>query len=1310
MSANSRQGIDDAFGLLERLQGTVSDFTGREKAFQRELLGRSLKVRREFENAQAELDARLAAETASSEERYRREKQRVETRHQARTARISRAYESSRSQALEAIAREEGRRKYLLQKRMLDEEHSHAEALRRNDEEEEAFKGRVAANREKLARLSETARKTFRGYEELRVLSPPDFEAAEPEHALDPDQQTADVEALLDRIDSDLTGFRQGLLFRLARVCPPWLAVPAVILGHAAVVPVLFLNRTGLRSYLSLAASLAGLLGLVFALYYLGKRRIAPVASDAKVLLEKARRLHNSCLERGRLYREMERKRIDVTHESRTNEIRGEWDTVAEDAERQRRVSEERVEEKGARIAARNRLRQEDASAAAEREHRDAQQRLAESARKDTQRQRDARDAAVAKLNAENQVMWQTIEDAWHGELAPIYNAVRTAMASGDALSPEWRPELWQDWHPPETFPHAVKFGDLDVDVGTLCKVRPRDARLSFPDLIRFSLPLLLTFPAPGSILFETWDSGRDEAVAALNSLILRLLLSTPPGKLSFTIFDPVGLGQSFAGLMHLADHEETLVNGRIWTQPRQIEQRLSDLNEHMEKVIQMYLRNEYETLAEYNEKAGDIAEKYHFLVMADFPANLSEVAAARLLSIAASGARCGIYTLVHCDHRRAKQHGLVLEELRKGSLCARCKGTDFVLEGRRVEGARVVLESPPAPELATSLLHRIGRAHRNAERVEVPFSRVAPEDQAVWTGETSAGLRVPIGRTGATRLQYFALGEGTRQHALIAGKTGSGKSTLFHVLITNLSLWCSPSQVEFYLVDFKKGVEFKCYAAKRLPHARVVAIESDREFGLSVLRRVDQELKERGEKFRKAGVQDIAGYNGSGCAEPLPRTLVIVDEFQEFFVEDDRIAQNAALLLDRLVRQGRAFGIHVLLGSQTLGGAYTVSRTTLGQMVVRIALQCSEADSYLIMDDGNPAPRLLSRPGEAVYNDAAGVVEGNSPFQVVWLPEDERDACLDKIREQASRAAAMPPPGIVFEGNAPANVRENPLLCDLLAADAIEPAGAACAWLGAPNSIKGPTEVAFPAQSGSNLLVVGQQEEAALAMLSVVMVSLASQHPVGDARFFVLDGTPAGSPFRRLVETVVAALPHPVTVANPRTAAGILDGLVGDLDSVADEEGAGSTPATYLFVLPVQRFKKLRYDDSLDFSYGASDDTPSPASQFDRIIREGAAERFHVIACCDTYNSVSRFLSRKALSEFGMRVLFQMSAGDSASLIDGPNAGTLGMHRALLYSEQEGVLETFRPYAVPDREWFEETRGQLARLAGSAEPDVRDS
>ena len=295
-----------------------------------------------------------------------------------------------------------------------------------------------------------------------------------------------------------------------------------------------------------------------------------------------------------------------------------------------------------------------------------------------------------------------------------------------------------------------------------------------------------------------------------------------------------------------------------------------------------------------------------------------------------------------------------------------------------------------------------MGLSSRDSSRVEVPFAHVAPPEAEIWTEDTASELRVPIGRTGATKFQYLAIGKGTCQHALVAGKTGSGKSTLFHVIITNLALWCSPEQVEFYLVDFKKGVEFKCYATHRLPHARVVAIESDREFGLSVLQRVDDELKHRGDLFRQLGVQDVAGYKRAGGTEPIPRSLLIIDEFQEFFVEDDRISQTASLLLDRLVRQGRAFGIHVVLGSQTLGGAYTVARTTLGQMVIRVALQCNEADAYLIMDENNPAPRLLSRPGEGIYNDMAGMIEGNSPFQVVWLPDQVRETYLAKVRARA--------------------------------------------------------------------------------------------------------------------------------------------------------------------------------------------------------------------------------------------------------------------------------------------------------------------
>ena len=245
-----------------------------------------------------------------------------------------------------------------------------------------------------------------------------------------------------------------------------------------------------------------------------------------------------------------------------------------------------------------------------------------------------------------------------------------------------------------------------------------------------------------------------------------------------------------------------------------------------------------------------------------------------------------------------------------------------------------------------------------------------------------------------------------------------------------------------------------------------MIAIESEREFGLSVL---------QPPRCRSAGIatarcfrqllarSDIAGFRDAHPDEvDAAHMLLIVDEFQEFFTEDDRTSQDAAQLLDRLVRQGRAFGLHILLGSQTLGGEYSLPRSTIDQMAVRIALQCSESDAQLILSADNTAARLLTRPGEAIYNDANGRFEGNHPFQVVWLPEAQRAAYLQKLRDLAAARMQGLVPALVFEGNAPADLRRNEALMRLLQEPALAAPALPRVWLGEAMAIKEPTSVQF--------------------------------------------------------------------------------------------------------------------------------------------------------------------------------------------------------------------------------------------------------
>ena len=183
----------------------------------------------------------------------------------------------------------------------------------------------------------------------------------------------------------------------------------------------------------------------------------------------------------------------------------------------------------------------------------------------------------------------------------------------------------------------------------------PEDPRLKELTPESLTLPAFLQFPNKISLLIKADDDGRAPAVQALQAAMLRFLTAVPPGKVRFTIIDPVGLGENFAAFMHLADYDEPLVTSRIWTEPAQIEQRLADLTEHMENVIQKYLRNQYATIEEYNAQAGEVAEPYRVLVVANFPANFTRGGPRGWSASPPSGASCGVYTPGQRRHRASR-------------------------------------------------------------------------------------------------------------------------------------------------------------------------------------------------------------------------------------------------------------------------------------------------------------------------------------------------------------------------------------------------------------------------------------------------------------------------------------------------------------------------------------------------------------------------------------------------------------------------------------------------------------------------------
>ncbi len=1071
----------------------------------------------------------------------------------------------------------------------------------------------------------------------------------------------------------------------------PWLGPAALVTAVLGTALQFWLRRITRRAAGELYQALVTAVGRA---EILGRRCFDQASAASKKHWREARRLRDQEFQRAemvarpieaecRRQRETELPRITERANQQLVAMQQEYDRQTAEAvsQHEQRVGEARERHQRARATAQLMVRQTE---------------LANQARSEAQR---------AQLEAR----WQTGLGAIRAELAGLEDEV-------EPLSVSWRKLAAGECPLPTATPPALFLGRLPIDVAALV---PDAETLSVDQrqALRVRLPALVDFPSAASMVIKAPEAGRTRAVQWMQTVVFRMLSSLPPGKVRFTLIDPIGLGQNFAALMHLADFDEALIGHRIWTEPAQIEQRLADLTEHMETVIQKYLRDEYPTIEAYNLAAGEIAEPFRVLVVANFPHGFSEAAARRLLSIAASGPRCGVHLLISVDSRAPHVGGVRLSDLAQHATQFTA-GSDKLLWHDPVFQQYPLEFTPIEPDLTKPLLQRVGAAALASRRVEVPFEAIAPAAEDYWRSDSRRGIEVPLGRSGATRLQHLRLGQGTSQHVLIAGKTGSGKSTLLHALITNAALRYSPADLELYLIDFKKGVEFKTYVTHQLPHARVVAIESEREFGLSVMQRLDAEMRDRGERFRAAGVQDLAGYRDA--QGPLPRILLIVDEFQEFFVQDDRLAQEASLLLDRLVRQGRAFGIHVHLGSQTLGGAYSLARSTLGQMAVRIALQCSEADAHLILSDDNTAARLLSRPGEAIYNDANGLVEGNHPFQVVWLPDDRREVYLRRIE---ALAAAQPGPRratIVFEGTQPADLERNEDWQQRLAAGAggawAEPATPTTAarppevWLGEPLAIDQATRAVFSRHSGANLLFLGQNDQAVAGMLVSGLLSLATspeetraEQSPGGPQFYVLNGSGPERGFAPVFGELAGALGSRLELAGAEQATQLVGRLAAELarrqaatELARRQAATEAEPPLFLWLLDVSRLRPLRRQED-DFSFSrSSDDRPRPDRQLAELLREGPALGIHVLAWCDTLTNFNRVFDRGLLKEFESRVLLQMSAADSSLLVDTPAASQLGRHRALLYQEDLGRLEKFRPFAAPRPDWLRQCAEQL--------------
>ena len=212
--------------------------------------------------------------------------------------------------------------------------------------------------------------------------------------------------------------------------------------------------------------------------------------------------------------------------------------------------------------------------------------------------------------------------------------------------------------------------------------------------------------------------------------------------------------------------------------------------------------------------------------------------------------------------------------------------------------------------------------------------------------------------------------------HILLGGSTGSGKSVLLKLLL----MQAIRKDANVCIADFKGGVDF--------PPAwhKSCRMCFDEQSTLELLTELTEELERRKGLFASAGLPNIDSYN-AGREEKLKRNIFACDEIAEMLdktgltKEQKETVSKIESRLSMIARQGRAFGIHLILATQR-PDANILSGQIRNNINCRICGRADNILSQIILDNTAAA--------EQIPKDASGrfLLHDGTVFQAYWFDD----------------------------------------------------------------------------------------------------------------------------------------------------------------------------------------------------------------------------------------------------------------------------------------------------------------------------------
>lgn len=242
--------------------------------------------------------------------------------------------------------------------------------------------------------------------------------------------------------------------------------------------------------------------------------------------------------------------------------------------------------------------------------------------------------------------------------------------------------------------------------------------------------------------------------------------------------------------------------------------------------------------------------------------------------------------------------------------------------------------------------------------------------------------------------------------HILVAGQTGGGKSTVLRQII--MTLYLNNPKYTFLLIDLKDGLEFQLFTQTKRIFVAATINET-----ISRLQKVLGELTTRTGILKRSNCKDIDGFlslseqdqkrNIAGALDPetgFSRKVIVIDEVSELFLASSLVSgkdsQLARDIISKLARQGRAAGLHLIIGTQR-PDARALDTQIKANLPGKICFPMSDMHSSLVVLGNARAKDLAQIPGRALWQKGLDLIELQTPLLTV----EEVDELLKPHRKE---------------------------------------------------------------------------------------------------------------------------------------------------------------------------------------------------------------------------------------------------------------------------------------------------------------------